>query len=267
MPYMATCRHQRRWQVVLVEERNRPRDQRPRPSLLLRTPRAPALRRRTQLPAASGQLPPLLPLTPLTLTRCVLRSPTSAARRTSSTSPRTPRGASRTTRRCSRLPRSTTTRSSCTTSMRSRRTRVRLGSTSTSASIRRTTSSTLRWTTRRSWALRTSQVSGARCEECHLRAWADEWVAGWWTGLSDQDQYSAATYFWWNKYGSLTMLSAGIDSLPFLQLPPYLGSTRVSDTRALEIRVLTASLPAEYWGTAFQPSFRSGLGYTRWPPN
>ncbi|KAI0729918.1 hypothetical protein C8Q72DRAFT_875013 [Fomitopsis betulina] len=25
-------------------------------------------------------------------------------------------------------------------------------------------------------------------------------TAGWWTGLPDQDQYSAATYFWWNNF-------------------------------------------------------------------
>ncbi|KAH9843218.1 uncharacterized protein C8Q71DRAFT_240572 [Rhodofomes roseus] len=25
-------------------------------------------------------------------------------------------------------------------------------------------------------------------------------TAGWWTGLADQDQYSAATYFWWNNF-------------------------------------------------------------------
>ena len=48
-------RNQRRWQIVLVDERNRPRDQRPRPSLLLRASRAPAFRRRTELPAAPGQ--------------------------------------------------------------------------------------------------------------------------------------------------------------------------------------------------------------------
>lgn len=35
---------------------------------------------------------------------------------------------------------------------------------------------------------------------------ADEHVAGWWTGLSDEDQYSAATYFWWNKYVPLRTL-------------------------------------------------------------
>ncbi|KAH9930699.1 uncharacterized protein B0H18DRAFT_1103017 [Fomitopsis serialis] len=25
-------------------------------------------------------------------------------------------------------------------------------------------------------------------------------ASGWWTGLADQDQYSAATYFWWNNF-------------------------------------------------------------------